>query len=358
MHLATVSGALFPPPAPSLRASIVVPARDEADRLPALVRALDRLALPPGWAAGSAEALVLLNTCSDDSAEALAPFADARPWLHVGCVDLAPDEAHVGRARQIVFDAAAARLAAVGRPSGLILSTDADSRPAPDWLAETVAEVDRGADLVGGRVGLGSFERAALPAGVRRLYLLDLGYRRALERVRSLYAPDPADPYPRHHQHYGASLAVRADVYRRAGGMPAVRTSEDVALVRAVEAVGGRVRHSDRVRATTSARRVGRAEGGLADAFAHWAACVAAGRPVTVESAARADARLGRLGLWRQAHDGPAPADLVETPAGGQEITAAIAGLRAIADRLGGLSLAERLDAAARRANMPALRAA
>lgn len=358
MHLASSSGALFGPPSPSLRASIVVPAKDEADCLPALVRALDRLALPAGWVAGSVEALVLLNNCSDGSAEALAPFADARPWLHVGCVDLAPAEAHVGRARQLLFDAAAARLADVGQPGGLVLSTDADSRPAPDWLAETVAETLRGADLVGGRIGLGSLERAALSPGVRRLYLLDLGYRRALERVRSLYAPDPADPYPRHHQHYGASLAVRADVYRRAGGMPAVRTSEDVALVRAVEAVGGRVRHSDRVRATTSARRVGRAEGGLADAFTYWSECVDAGRPVTVESSADADARLGRLGLWRQAHAGPAPAALVETPAGGQEITAAIAGLRAIADRLVRLSLAERLDAAARHANMPALRAA
>ena len=30
------------------------------------------------------------------------------------------------------------------------------------------------------------------------------------------------DPWPRHYQHFGASLAVTADAYRRAGGLPPV----------------------------------------------------------------------------------------------------------------------------------------
>jgi len=34
--------------------------------------------------------------------------------------------------------------------------------------------------------------------------------------------PDPADPLPRHHQHFGASLAVTVDAYRRAGGLPSM----------------------------------------------------------------------------------------------------------------------------------------
>ncbi|WP_412069656.1 glycosyltransferase [Rubrivirga sp. IMCC43871] len=339
---------LFVPPHPALRASVVVPARDEADRLPGLVAALGALGRPDGWGEGSVEALVLLNNCRDGSVEVAHTLAADRPWLRVGVVELAPAEAHVGRARQLVADAAGARLLALGRPDGLILSTDADSRPEPSWLRETTAEVARGAGAVCGRIGLDAGERAALAPGVRRSYLLDLGYRRAVERLRHLYAPDAHDPYPRHHQHYGASFAVRADAYARAGGLPPVRTSEDVALYRALVAADVPVRHSDRVRVRTSARSVGRAEGGLADAFAFWAREAAAGREPTVEPAADAEARLAALGLWRAERDDPAPDALTTTPDGGQPITAAIADLRARAERLTGLSLAERLDHARR----------
>ena len=347
----------FGPVSPGLRAVVVVPAKDEEATLPGLAAALDVVERPDGWGPESVEALLLLNDCTDGSERVARALAETRPWLRVAHVAL--DVPHVGRARQLLFDVAAARLLGAGRPDGLVLSTDADSRPRPDWLAATVAEARAGAGAVFGRIGLVAEERAALDPGVRRLYLLDLGYRRALERLRDLYDPSPTDPYPRHHQHYGASLAVRADAYARAGGMPLVRSSEDVALYRALVAAGVAVRHSDRVRVDTSARSVGRAEGGLADAFSFWAGRVASGRPVTVEPADAAEARLARLGVWRAAHPGaPPPDDLATTPDdGAEEITLAIAGLRAHAARLGGLSLAERLDAARQRA-APSLRAA
>ena len=343
----------LPAPHPALRACAVVPARDEAERLPGLVATLaqqrDRAGRP--LLPDAFEVVVLLNNCRDGSRAAVdraaAVASDLR--LHVAEIDFAPHDAHVGRARQLLLDTACARLAAVGRPGGLLLTTDADTRVPVDWVASAQAEVDAGADLVGGRVTLDPAERAAMPAEVRRLFLLDIGYRRALEELRSLYAPSAWDPFPRHHQHFGACLAVTAAAYARAGGMPLVTTSEDVALVRAVEATGGRVRHSYRFRAATSARVVGRAEGGLADALGWWAERTERGESVLVESAAAAERRLATLGRWLRDHPArPAPAHLLAPPEpaptrDADDIARVLRDLRAAAARLRPLALADRL---------------
>ncbi|HEX6567278.1 MAG TPA: hypothetical protein VF020_23505, partial [Chthoniobacterales bacterium] len=230
-------------------------------------------------------------------------------------ITLGAREAHVGRARQILFDTAYHRFHAIGRRDGLILTTDADTRPEPDWIAQTCAEFAKNVSGVGGRILLEPEERAALPASVQWLFLLDIGYRRALEEMHSLYAPKPEDPFPRHHQHYGASLAITAAAYANAGGMPLTRTSEDAALYRAVVASGGRFRHSYQVRVRTSARLLGRAQGGLADVLGKWQDQANLGRPVLVESAEHADERLGRLGLWCATYPNtPPPLALAAAP--------------------------------------------
>ncbi|MDT0631493.1 glycosyltransferase [Rubrivirga litoralis] len=329
-----------------------MPARDEAERLPQLVASLaaQRDGAGRPLAPGAFEVVVLLNNCRDGSREALERAGRAHPGLrlHAVEVELAPPEAHVGRARQFVLDAACARFAALGR-GGLILTTDADTRVPPDWVASAQAEVDAGADLVGGRVTLDPAERAALPPAVRRMFLLDIGYRRALEEVCALYAPCAWDPFPRHHQHFGACLAVTAAAYRRAGGLPPVPASEDVALVRAVEAVGGRVRHSYRFRAATSARVVGRASGGLADALGWWTGQAEAGAGVRVESAAAAERRLACLGRFVREHPSrPAPPELTHPPEpppdeDADAIERVLRDLRVAAARLRALSLDNRL---------------
>ncbi len=344
----------FGPVSPALRFVVAVPARDEAEALPRLVAALDaqRDAAGSPFDRGEAEALVVLNNGTDRSDEVLAALAVRRPWLRVASVTLGPDEAHVGRARQLAMDAACARLLEAGWPDGLILSTDADSEPAPDWIARTADEIRAGVDAVGGRALLRADERAALHPGVRRLYLLDLAYRRALEELRDLYAPDLHDPFPRHHHHFGASLAVTAKAYAWVGGLPAVPSSEDVALADALVEAGARLRHSPAVRVRTSARAVGRASGGLAEAFQFWGAAVDAGADVRVEAADDAERRLARLGLARaEAPDITPPRALRATPAplpdAGQSIPSAIHDLRRRIARLRPLGLAARLDYAA-----------
>ncbi len=322
---------LFGAAHPALRLSVVVPARDEAERLPTLLAALDaqRDADGRAFAEGTVEVLVLVNNSTDGSAalaRALAP-----PWVRVAEVALAAPEAHVGRARQILMDAACVRLLAAGRPDGLICSTDADTRPAPDWLAATAAEA-RDVDAVGGRALLLPDERAALAPGVRRLALLELAYRRAVEDLRALYAHQPWDPAPRHHHHFGASLAVRADAYAAVGGLPARERYEDIALVHALWAAGRRVRHSGRVRVWTSARTNGRAQGGLAHDVARWTDHADDGTEPAVEPAGHAEHRLARLALWIDGSPRlPPPIELLDTPpagADGQPVTLAIADLR------------------------------
>jgi hypothetical protein len=76
---------------------------------------------------------------------------------------------------------------------------------------------------------------------------------------------DPADPWPRHCEHSGASIAVTLDAYRRAGGIPAVALGEDRAFFDALRRVDARIRHESKVRVVVSGRIHGRAVGGMAD---------------------------------------------------------------------------------------------
>ncbi len=107
----------------------------------------------------------------------------------------------------------------------MIASTDGDTRVASNWLAETWDAVDRGADAVGGDIRTDRAGRRALDPHARRSYLRDVRYRRLVDELASRLDPDPADPWPRHHHHTGASLAVTAEAYRRVGGLPPLPSS-------------------------------------------------------------------------------------------------------------------------------------
>jgi len=336
-----------------MRCSVIVPARNEEASLPALIAALaaQRDLAGAALAPATFEVIVLLNNCSDRTAAVAAALRSRYVplTLHVAEVSFGVDEAHVGRARQALFDVAFARFQRLKRPNGIILTTDADSRPAADWIAQTEAEIAKGVVGVGGRITLDPDEAADLPVGVRRFLLLDIGYRRALEELRSLYAPEAHDPFPRHHQHFGGSLAVTAAAYAHAGGMPLRRTNEDVALYRAIVDSGGRFRHSPTVRVQTSARLIGRAQGGMADALGWWERQAHNATPVMVESAEAAEGRLAALGLWCADNPGNVPpASLRITPASPRsdriaEIHATLLALRNACAFLRPQSLADRL---------------
>jgi hypothetical protein len=201
-------------------------------------------------------------------------------------------EAYIGRVRQILMDEAYRRLMALGRKRGVIASTDGDTQVAPTWIAATLHEIACGADAVGGRIVIDRAGRAALDYNTRAHHLREVGYRYLLAELETYLDPDPYDVWPRHYQNYGASLAVTAQMYEQVGGMPPVRTPEDVAFYRALVRVNARFRHSPLVRVTTSARQTGRTNIGLANQLNEWAAMGKRQQPFLVESQAAIETRL------------------------------------------------------------------
>ena len=262
----------LPPPHADLRASVIIPAKNEAANLPATLAALAAqtdLAGRP-LPAGCFEVIVLANNCTDKTADVVRQQARRFPHLvvHAATLCLPAAQAHVGRARRLLMDEACARLEQVGRPAGIIASTDADTRVAPTWLAAIQAELAAGADAVGGRIHTEICGPALLP--LRRLQVRDTAYRLLCARLEDLLDPAPSDPWPRHHQHFGACLALTGYAYRRVGGLPEVRFLEDEALCQLLRRHDLKLRHSPHVQVLTSARRQGRVEVGLSWQLREW----------------------------------------------------------------------------------------
>ncbi|UOQ97429.1 glycosyltransferase [Hymenobacter sp. 5317J-9] len=262
----------LPAPAPELRACIIIPAKDEVANLPATLAALASQVDLQGRAfpQGSFEVIVLANNCTDKTAAVVRQQATRLPHLtlHVAELCLPAAKAHVGRARRLLMDEACNRLEHVRRPLGIIASTDADTCVAPTWLAAIQAEILAGADAVGGRI-LTKMSGPALQP-LRRIQAADAAYRQLCARLEHQIDPIPADPWPRHHQHFGASLALTARAYRQVGGLPEVRFLEDEALCQALRRHDLRLRHSPAVQVLTSARRQGRVEVGLSWQLREW----------------------------------------------------------------------------------------
>jgi hypothetical protein len=263
----------LPPPHAALQACVIIPAKDEAATLPATLAALAAQTTLGGQAlpAGMLEVIVLANNCLDRTAAAVRQSARRHPSLvvHVAEVQLPRPQAHVGRARRLLLDEAAQRLERTVGPTGVLLSTDADTLVASTWLAATLHEIETGAEAVGGRI-LTQTPAAVEPCLVRRIQLRDAAYRVLLRQLEDKIDPCTADRWPCHHQHYGASLALTVRAYRRVGGLPVVPFLEDEALWQLLLKHDLPVRHSPLVQVYTSARRCGRVEVGLSWQLREW----------------------------------------------------------------------------------------
>ena len=259
------------PPDPGLQAVVVVPARDEEDRIGDCLRALAEQA---GVEPGAFEVVLVLDHCTDATRPRALHAAAAHPSIPL--IVLESDLAGAGHARRLGMDFACERLLAARRPDGLIASTDADSRVAPDWLATQLVLATEGARAIGGRIDLDPHEAAALPPAV--LAARGVEARERLDRVRARASrhdrASGRDGASAHHQFSGASLAVTARTYREVGGLPIGEALEDEALEQALEDRGIQILRTARVHVTTSARTDGRASRGLARdlALADWRA--------------------------------------------------------------------------------------
>jgi len=303
------------PPLPQCNICVIVPVRDEAETIEstlfALVHQVDFQGRPLDL--NSYEVIVLANNCSDSSAAIARQFAAQYPRfvLHIVEIELPPAQAYIGRVRQLLMDEAYHRLIELGHNRGVIASTDGDTRVASNWIAATLAEIRKGADAVSGRLLTERDDRALLDVYTRACYLRAVGYGYLSVELEAYIDPDPFDRLPRHHQHGGASLAVTAEMYAIAGGMPSVRTPEDVAFYQALIQVGARFCHSSQVRVFTSMRRQGRTDNGMANQLSQWTNLGQQDQPYLVEAADALETRLwGRRNLrnlWNCTLDGRSP---------------------------------------------------
>lgn len=242
---------MMPSPHPALRACVVVPARNEEVLVSSCLTAL---ATQCGIEPHEYEVLLVLDRCTDRTEARARESSDAHPWLKLHYLD-GPGEGS-GAARRIGMDAACARLLQVGRPEGLIACTDADTVVAHDWLATQLRAVSCGAQAIGGRIELA--EDGSLPEGVSA----GNAEHGRLRHERLLSDPNRLGR-AEHWQFSGASLSLRAEVYRMVGGLEPLTDLEDEHLEAVLSDHGIPIDRLLCVRVTTSPRLNGRATRGL-----------------------------------------------------------------------------------------------
>ena len=246
---------------------VAIPVRDEEERLPACLRALaqqrDQLGRPIPPALVSI--VIFANNCADRSASLARSLGEC--WslgIRVVEASFPPATAHAGNARRTAMDIAEAWLEEKGERGGVILTTDADSQVAPDWIAENLAAIEAGADAVLGRINLDG-EGKDLPQALHRRGRFEDAYERLLTELSWLLDPLEHNPWPHHATISGASLAITRTAYRSVGRLPRVPLGEDNALVALLSRQDARIRYCPTVHVTTSGRTNGRAPGGVAD---------------------------------------------------------------------------------------------
>jgi hypothetical protein len=197
--------------------------------------------------------ILVLDACSDRTGAHALVAAPRHLRLHV----IETPGRGAGYARRAGMELGSERLHALGRPGGLVASTDADTVVRPDWLAAQLELLNAGARAIGGRIDLLAEEAALLPraALATRDRSLRVRHRRAV-------AAGAADA---EHGHFsGASLSLTAQAYAYVGGLEPLVALEDEALESALGRHGIPIVRSNSVGVRTSARTDGRAPLGLA----------------------------------------------------------------------------------------------
>lgn len=219
--------------------AVVIPARDEEERIVRCVRSVMRAVreLDRMHPSVAAEVIVVADGCTDETAR----YASAE-----GARVIERDASGVGATR-----AAGIAVAGAGGVEAQerlwLANTDADSVVPANWLTYQFGLAERG---IGMMIGTVRPEPQELTAAQ------NTAWRQSHVRGR-----------PNGHVH-GANLGIRADVYSEAGGFDAIDCHEDALLVQRIRLSGARIVASDRCEVLTSARRANRVPGGYA-AFLH-----------------------------------------------------------------------------------------
>ena len=221
---------------------IIIPARNEADRIGRCLRVLSDQ---------GADILVVANNCSDATVRLAAQTGAA-------VIDCTVLDGGVGAARRL------------GAAEGLrwmpdarwLMTSDADCVVAPDWVAANRRYLDDGAAAVCGLVHPIPEEHAALPPALLRRAALEDRFLALKARLEAHLTGHSG-----HEQTPGASLAFKPMAYAAVGGFDPMPTHEDRAIILRMKARGLPVIHAREVTVWASCRLEGRAPGGMAAAL-------------------------------------------------------------------------------------------
>ncbi len=206
---------------------VIIPVHNEETLLGDCLVAVQRAAAHPALDGETVHILVVLDSCTDASAQIA---------LAHGVASIAVDARNVGQARgtgvRLLVDQGARWLAC----------TDADSQVGEDWL---VAQLQQNTDMVCGTVQINDW--GDIP-----------------DEVQAEYQGRYHDGDGHRHIH-GANLGFSALAYIRAGGFQPLAVDEDVELVSRFQQSGASIAWTALPKVTTSARLEVRMVGGFAD---------------------------------------------------------------------------------------------
>lgn len=236
--------------------AVCIPVNDEEERLPRVLAALLR-------AAARVERqglfVFVVNDTQDRSRALIEHWARGAGLAYL-LLDLnfAPAARNAPHARRLALD-----IAHACAPQAALLTTDADTRVGPSWIADNLAALGRGAALVCGSIGFDEAELRLLPAHVRAIGAAETRYFGITEALWRLWAGSDAEPL--NIRASGASIGIAPAAYAAIGGLPTPPDGEDRALCARVRELGLRVVQMPAYDTISSARLAARAAHGCGE---------------------------------------------------------------------------------------------
>ncbi|MHA7239514.1 glycosyltransferase family 2 protein [Arthrobacter sp. TMS1-12-1] len=214
--------------------AVVVPARDEEERIAACLASLDaaRMHLLRTVPRILVSVTVVLDRCTDHSA------VEARRVPGVSVISGSFGSVGAARDAGVRFALAKSRSLPVRT---WIANTDADTTVPRNWLVQH-HRLGSSHDLV-----LGTVRPTVTPGNAERLQLWS-----------DAYLPDDGHPHV-----HGANLGIRGSTYEALGGFGPMEQDEDVRLAERAKTAGVRWTASGALTVTTSSRTVGRVPAGF-----------------------------------------------------------------------------------------------
>jgi glycosyltransferase involved in cell wall biosynthesis len=221
------------------KVGVILPVHNEEDRLLGALHALDE-AITRVPSNVECSVVIVLDSCTDQSPTIAQQWSRVRNSMVVPC-----EYGNVGAARRIGCSAVQTAFPETTENHLWLATTDADSQVPPEWLATQLNAHYAGSDLWTGRVDV-----------------IDWSPHRS-STARRWHHEYQAEAAPVH----GASMGIRASLYRQVGGFRDLETGEDRDLYERALSAGATLHHDASARVLTSARRDARAPMGFAHAL-------------------------------------------------------------------------------------------